>query len=238
MKQKTLKVAFAAIALTLSAHAFADGQYGWRWLSDNVGAPVAQVVGGAKERAESLIGTNPQPGHLDLASLETKVRSCTDMPLPQGATLDLGFSPEGTAEAKVLRVIHEAASGPGEHSLLIEGYEFTSFAIAKAVVAAKDAGAKVAVIADVDANQKKASKVGYLVAHGVPVREDHHLAMLHDKVAIVNGDTVETGSFNYTNAAASREHAENAVIVRHAPNVAECYIDHWRRVWDESTPVS
>ncbi|MGF6440534.1 phospholipase D-like domain-containing protein [Paraburkholderia youngii] len=239
MKRTILSAAFASTALSFSAHAFADGEYSWRWLSDTVGAPVAHAVGSAENTARSLIGAGQQPAKLDLAALEKSAPpSCSEMPLPPGATIDLGFSPEGTAEAKVLKAIHEAASGPGEHSLLVEGYEFTSFAIAKAVVAAKDAGAKVAVIADVKENQKKASKVGYLVAHGVQVREDHHLEMLHDKILIVNGETTEVGSFNYTNAAASREHAENALIVRHAPNVAECYIGHWKRVWDESTPVS
>lgn len=163
--------------------------------------------------------------------------ACNEMPLPAGSTIDLGYSPDGTAETKVVRAIHEASTGPGKHTLLIAAYEFTSYEIAKAVVQAKESGAKVAVVVDSKENQKKSSKVRYLVEHGVPVREDRQIEMLHDKFSVINGATVETGSFNYTAAAASREHAENAMVLRHVPDVGACYIAHWKHLWDESTPM-
>lgn len=239
MKRIFFKAGVAALTISFSLPALADGDFSWRWLSETVGAPFAAAVGSAEEHAKSLVGSDSEPAKLDLAALERAGRQpCSEMPFPPGATMDPGFSPEGSSEQKVLRAFHEAASGPGERSLLVIGYEFTSYPVAKAIVAAKESGARVAVLLDPKENIKRSSKISYLLAHGVPVREDHRRQMIHDKVAIVNGATIEIGSFNYTAAAASSEHAENALIIRRAPNIAECYTGHFKLLWDEATPVS
>jgi len=218
------------------------------WLPANLGDSVSQAVDHVQHSASSLFdGQEHEPprsrSHSYRAS-RTSFKtgegegSCGgEMVLPKGATLTPGFSPEGTSEGVVLRALHEASEGDGERTLLVAAYEFTSIPIARAVVAAKDSGARVAVVVDPTENQKRASQVRFLVEHGVPVREDHQRAMLHDKFFVVNGSTLELGSFNYTRAAASDQHAENAVVLRHVPDEAACYIAHWKRLWDESTAV-
>jgi phosphatidylserine/phosphatidylglycerophosphate/cardiolipin synthase-like enzyme len=55
---------------------------------------------------------------------------------------------------------------------------------------------------------------------------------MHDKFMVVDGETLETGSFNHTAAAESRN-AEN-VLVLHDPPVAERYAAKWERLWAES----
>ncbi|MFP3670226.1 phospholipase D-like domain-containing protein, partial [Priestia sp. SIMBA_032] len=103
---------------------------------------------------------------------------------------------------------------------LVTAYEFTSWPVAKALVAAKDNGVKVAVVVDAKENaSKKASKVQYLVSHGIPVRQDNRRDMIHDKNLTFGSGAVELGSFNFTAAAASAKHAENAVVLRHVPSV-------------------
>ena len=47
----------------------------------------------------------------------------------------------------------------------------------------------------------------FLAKQGVPVRVDYRYAVMHDKFIVVDGETVELGSFNYT-AAAERKNAE------------------------------
>lgn len=220
------------------------------WLPGNLGDSVSQAVDHVQHSASSLVdgqddnGRQPRKRQYHAAhasfSAGEGVGSCGggETALPPGATVAVGFSPEGTSEAVVLAAIHEAASGGGEHTLLVAGYEFTSLDIARAVVEAKDSGARVAVVVDPTENQKRASKVAYLVQHGVPVREDHRVEMLHDKYLVVDGETLETGSLNYTVAAASDRHAENALVLRHVPKLAGCYIGHWKRIWDESSPTN
>ena len=55
---------------------------------------------------------------------------------------------------------------------------------------------------------------------------------MHDKFLIVDGETVETGSLNYS-AAAESKNAES-VVVLHNSAVAERYGQEWMRLWDEA----
>jgi phosphatidylserine/phosphatidylglycerophosphate/cardiolipin synthase-like enzyme len=55
---------------------------------------------------------------------------------------------------------------------------------------------------------------------------------LHDKFIVVDGLTVEQGSFNYT-AAAETKNAEN-VLVLHDVAIADEYRREWERLWAES----
>jgi phosphatidylserine/phosphatidylglycerophosphate/cardiolipin synthase-like enzyme len=45
--------------------------------------------------------------------------------------------------------------------------------------------------------------------------------------------TVETGSFNYTSAAV-KSNAENAIVIRNAPDIAKVYAAEWARLWEEA----
>jgi len=59
-------------------------------------------------------------------------------------------------------------------------------------------------------------------------------AIAHNKVMIIDGQTVITGSFNFTTAA-ERQNAENLLVVRdHA--LAARYAENWRAHAEHSTP--
>ncbi|MGH8388743.1 MAG: phospholipase D-like domain-containing protein [Pseudomonas sp.] len=55
-------------------------------------------------------------------------------------------------------------------------------------------------------------------------------AIHHDKLMVVDGMTVETGSFNFT-AAAAKSNSENALVVWNDPALAETYLNHWQSRW-------
>jgi phosphatidylserine/phosphatidylglycerophosphate/cardiolipin synthase-like enzyme len=63
------------------------------------------------------------------------------------------------------------------------------------------------------------------------VRVDRQYDIMHDKFMVVDGMTVETGSFSFT-AAAEQKNAEN-VLVLHDPAVAQRYGQEWDRLWAE-----
>jgi phosphatidylserine/phosphatidylglycerophosphate/cardiolipin synthase-like enzyme len=50
---------------------------------------------------------------------------------------------------------------------------------------------------------------------------------------VIDGATVETGSFNYTTAA-TKSNAENALVLRNAAELAKVYAAEWARLWDEA----
>ncbi len=49
---------------------------------------------------------------------------------------------------------------------------------------------------------------------------------------VIDGETLETGSFNYSSSA-EYKNAEN-VLVHHDAAVARRYAQEWQRLWDES----
>ena len=61
---------------------------------------------------------------------------------------------------------------------------------------------------------------------GVPVRIDRLHPIAHNKVMIIDGTIVVTGSFNFTRAA-DEQNAENVLIISD-PTLAVRYGDNWR----------
>ena len=143
-------------------------------------------------------------------------------------SVQAGFSPEGSALRLVLQTVGEA-----QQSIRLMGYSFTSPEVAGALVQAKRNGIDVRVVLDEHGNQGAANvaAMNTLVNAGIPVRTVSQFKIMHDKVIVVDGQTVETGSFNYTRAAA-RSNSENAIVLREVPEVARQYLAHWQSRWD------
>lgn len=49
---------------------------------------------------------------------------------------------------------------------------------------------------------------------------------------IVDNVTVETGSFNFTKAAETKN-SENAVVIWNMPKLAESFLEHWQDRWNQ-----
>jgi phosphatidylserine/phosphatidylglycerophosphate/cardiolipin synthase-like enzyme len=93
-------------------------------------------------------------------------------------------------------------------------------------------GIDVEVVVDKSNVTARYTAATFLANQGVPVRVDYRYAIMHDKFIVVDGSTVEEGSFNYTAAAESRN-AEN-VLVLHDSAIAAKYGKEWERLWGES----
>ena len=153
------------------------------------------------------------------------------VPLPSTASVDIGFSPGGTALAVVGKAIDAAHS-----EILMACYEFTSIDITKAMKAAAQRNVKVWVVADWKASHDKYSEIEALVRAGIPVRLDQRYAIFHHKFIVVDEVNLETGSFNFTTAAI-KHNAENAILLWNVPDVAKAFAREWKRLWEESTPA-
>ena len=111
-------------------------------------------------------------------------------------------------------------------------YTFTSKPVAEALVRAQRRGVDVRLVVDRCDAEHRYTAATFVAHEGVPVRVDYRYAIMHDKFIVVDGTTVEEGSFNFT-AAAEHKSAEN-VLVLHDAQVAGEYDREWRRLWDES----
>ena len=77
-------------------------------------------------------------------------------------------------------------------------------------------------VADWKASHDKYSQIRILKSAGIPIRLDEQYAIHHHKFMVVDGVTLETGSFNYTDGAVKRN-AENALVLWNAPQIAAVY---------------
>lgn len=143
--------------------------------------------------------------------------------------IETGFSPEGSAQKLVLKTISSA-----RRNIHLMGYSFTSPQIAKALVTAHKRGVEVKVVLDEKGNRQRTNwaAMDLLVSAGIPVRTINRYDIMHDKVIIVDGTTVETGSFNYSHAAA-HHNSENVLVLHDVPDIARQYLAHWQSRWDQ-----
>lgn len=157
---------------------------------------------------------------------------------PPGAppAIEVAFSPEAGAEDLVLRVIRSA-----KRSLRLAGYSFTSPSVVRALLEAKQRGVDVAVLVDYQDNLRDARygisrrALSLLAEADIPTRTISIYAIHHDKYIIVDEHTVETGSFNYTMAAAMRN-SENVLVVWGDVQLAQKYLAHWKDRWENAQP--
>ena len=168
---------------------------------------------------------------LGLLVLSSSIPAETPPPtLAASMVTEVAFAPDPAALQLVLKGIQQA-----RQSIHLAAYVFTSKPVATALLAAQQRGVEVAVVADKQENQRQYSATRIL-AKQLPVRLNGRYAILHDKFMIIDQQHVQTGSFNYTAAAASKN-AENVLIIWNAPTLAARYESEWQRLWQEGEPL-
>jgi phosphatidylserine/phosphatidylglycerophosphate/cardiolipin synthase-like enzyme len=151
---------------------------------------------------------------------------------PKSATFEVAFSPRGDSLEIILDAIREA-----KESIRVAAYAFTSKPISTALRDAHRKGVKVHAVVDEKSNKSKYSAAQFLANNGIPVRTNGRYAIHHHKFMVIDGKTVQTGSFNYS-AAAVNKNAENVIIIRNVPRLAETYGKEWKILWDEGEELN
>ncbi|MHB9133613.1 MAG: phospholipase D family nuclease [Armatimonadota bacterium] len=136
-------------------------------------------------------------------------------------TWQVYFSPDGGCTDAIVRALDNA-----KQSVLVQAYSFTSAPIAKALVNAKKRGVRIQAILDKSNRTAKYSSADFLAHAGVPTYLDDAHAIAHNKIIIIDNNTVITGSFNFSKAAEERN-AENLLILR-SPPLAARYTENWQ----------
>lgn len=148
------------------------------------------------------------------------------------AHIEAAFSPSGESLQLILKGIDAA-----QKEILVAGYTFTSKPIAKTLLTAHQRGAEVRVVVDAKSNSGRYTAASFLSNHDVPVRSNGNYAIMHHKFMVIDGKHVQTGSFNYSAAATSRN-AENVLMLWNMPELARKYAQEWQRLWKEAIPVA
>lgn len=142
----------------------------------------------------------------------------------------VNFSPKGGCTEAVVNEVAKARK-----QVLVQAYSFTSKPIAQALIDAQGRGVDVQVLVDAsDLGDSSKTNVELLVKT-IPVFSDGAHPIAHNKVMVIDGATVITGSFNFTNQA-EFANAENLLIV-HDATLAKRFTDNWQIHRQHSTPV-
>lgn len=150
---------------------------------------------------------------------------------PANGAIDVGFSPDGSAEALVLRSLSAA-----RQSIRLAAYSFTAPAVVRALIDAKKRGVDVAVLVDwknnvqQDSSGKARAALNLLVNAGIPTRTVAAFPIQHSKYAVIDGMHVQSGSYNYSTAAA-RSNSENVVVIWNRPDLARSYLENWQSLF-------
>ena len=148
------------------------------------------------------------------------------------AYTEIAFSPKEGATDLIIKVINSS-----KESIKIAAYSFTSRPMADSIIEAKKRGVKIQVVVDKSQVRKNShSIVARLIEDKIPIRVDYKHTIQHNKYIIVDGKTLQTGSFNYS-AAAQNRNAENVIVMWNIPKIAKIYDANWENLWNISEPV-
>jgi len=137
------------------------------------------------------------------------------------ADIQVFFSPKGGCTEAVVESLDKATK-----TVLVQAYSFTSAPIAKALVDAHKRGVNVEVILDKSNRTEKYSSADFIQRAGIPTFIDARHAIAHNKIMIIDGHTILTGSFNFTKAA-EESNAENLLVIQDSALAAR-YAANWQ----------
>jgi phosphatidylserine/phosphatidylglycerophosphate/cardiolipin synthase-like enzyme len=149
--------------------------------------------------------------------------------MPAAGTIEVAFSPNEGGEALVVKVIDSSKT-----ELRVLSYSFTSAPVTAALLRARKRGVDVRLVADQknnvteDRSGKARAALSALATAGADVRTISIYPIHHDKVIVADRQTVELGSFNYSDAAA-RKNSENVLVNWGNPKLADVYLQHFER---------
>lgn len=135
-------------------------------------------------------------------------------------SISVCFTPNGNCAQQIIDTIAQA-----KKQVLVQAYSFTSASIAQALVDAKKRGVDVEVLLDKSQSRGKGSVLPYLNEQNIATKIDYLPAIAHNKVMVVDGKTVITGSYNFT-ASAEKRNTENLLII-HDQLLAQDYTNNW-----------
>jgi phosphatidylserine/phosphatidylglycerophosphate/cardiolipin synthase-like enzyme len=110
---------------------------------------------------------------------------------------------------------------------LVQAYSFTSKPIAKALVDTHNRRVHTEIILNKSNIRDKYSAADFTSHMEIPTYIDAVHGIAHNKIMIIDRDTVITGSFNFTRAA-ERNNAENLLIIQ-SKDLAKEYLENWEK---------
>jgi phosphatidylserine/phosphatidylglycerophosphate/cardiolipin synthase-like enzyme len=145
--------------------------------------------------------------------------------------ITVNFSPKGGCTERVVEEL-----GKAQHEIEMQAYSFTSQPITNALVAAHHRGVKVTIVLD-KSDIKEKSEAAEVAADRIATYIDSKHSIAHNKIILIDGQTIITGSFNFTNQA-EHNNAENLVVLHGRPKLYAAYDSNFKLHLGHSEPFT
>jgi phosphatidylserine/phosphatidylglycerophosphate/cardiolipin synthase-like enzyme len=139
----------------------------------------------------------------------------------------VNFSPNGGCEKQVTSWINKASS-----SIYVLIYSFTLDSIGNALIDAHNRNISIGIVFEHDNIIESGSEYQDLKNAGIDVRSGTRAGYMHDKIMIVDGKVMLTGSFNWSSNA-ENEHNENLVVID-GDSVASVFENEFQKIWSSA----
>ena len=140
--------------------------------------------------------------------------------------LGVYFNPADGCEDQILNWVNNANG-----SIHILAYCFTLDSVGDALIEAYDRGVEVKIVFE-QRQLIPISEYERLKATGIPVRTDTNTRFMNNKVMIVDGEIVLTGSYDWTETAETFND-ENLIVIN-SIHLASLYEEEFSRIWAQS----
>lgn len=144
-------------------------------------------------------------------------RAPTCTPAASQDGISVYFSPHGGCTNAIVEQIDKA-----QRTIMVQAYSFTSAPMAKALMEAHKRGVAVTAILDSSQRTDKYSSATFFFNQGIATFIDPNHAIAHNKVILIDGRTIITGSFNFSKAA-EESNAENLLIIEGKADLFAAY---------------
>ncbi|WP_456396449.1 phospholipase D family nuclease [Desulfurobacterium sp.] len=145
----------------------------------------------------------------------------------EGISISAYFSPRGGCTEALVKEIDNA-----KHDIEAAIYSFTSRRIANAFIRASKRGVMVRIIIDKSTAKSRRCVAPLLEKAGISVKFKRGTGggLMHNKFAVIDGETLITGSFNWT-VSAEKRNDENLIVIKGNLPLAHRYRKVFDRLW-------
>jgi phosphatidylserine/phosphatidylglycerophosphate/cardiolipin synthase-like enzyme len=144
--------------------------------------------------------------------------------------LEIRFAPEDEAMAHLISLVEGA-----QESIYFMAFSFTDDNLAAAMLDKIEEGVEVKGIFETRGSESPYSELYSIACAGMDVRQDGNPGTMHHKVIIIDGRTLATGSFNFSENA-DESNDENLISLANAV-IARQYQREFDRLWAEARPI-
>jgi len=142
------------------------------------------------------------------------------------AEIRIFLSPEGGIAEEIIRQIDNA-----REYIDIAIYSFTYEPVAEAIIKAKNRGVKIRILMDKGQSKGKYSKYKFFLNKDISVIQDRHAGIMHNKIAIIDGRILFTGSYNWSKSAEERNE-ENLLEFIDEEEIIKIYQERLDYLWE------